>query len=205
MQGPDRGEPAEGNPTTVLWLHGPHGLFDHSRLPRERRHEPFTPRLPAFLMAHPTTCGIVLAGGGIGGTWAVVGGMPGWPDWAVMPGAILGILCMLAMMIGLGIVVVRLLEPVLGMMELDWNAEPLSALGIPFALQRKCERLGYWSAEDLTRSVERGTFPWTEIAFDERLQIERSAQLWKTGRERAAQDRRPLATAGRKRGRGHDA
>lgn len=189
----------------MLWLHGPHGLFDHSRLPRERRHEPFTPRLPALLRENPTACGIALTGGGIGGTWAIVSTMPGWPEWAVIPGAILGVLCMLAMMIGLGIVVVRVLEPVLGLMDLDWNAEPVSAMGIPFALQRKCEQLGYWTAEDLARSVERGTFPWTEIAFDERMQIERAAHLWAAGAAQTTRGGRRSVVAGRTRGRDHDA
>src|SRR5690606_29763346 len=156
----------------------------------ERRHEPFTPRLPGFLLDHPTVAGVVLAGVGIGGTWTVVDGMPTWPDWAMIPSAVLGVLCMLTMMLGLGIVVVRMMEPVLGQMDLDWNAEPLDQIGMPFALQRKCERLGYWTAEDLVRSVDRGSFPWSEFAYAERVLIEQSAHMWKARNEKRAHERK---------------
>ncbi|HUG15723.1 MAG TPA: hypothetical protein VMM78_11985 [Thermomicrobiales bacterium] len=182
----------------MLWIHGPHGLYDNTRLPRERRHEPFTPRLPGLLMTHPSACAVALAGGGIGGIWAIVRSMPRWPDWALIPGSMLGILCILAMMFGLGILVVRVLEPVIGLMELDWNAEPVSSLGMPIALQRTCERLGYWTADDLARSVARGSFPWTEVAYAERMQIERAAHLWNAG----AMARRPARrSSGRMRAR----
>jgi hypothetical protein len=163
----------------VLWFHGPHGLFDHSRLPRERRHEPFTPRLPQFMLAHPAIAGGMLAIGGAVGNWFVVSHLAGWPDWSLFPGAIAAIVCMLAMVIGLGILVVRGLEPVIGVMDLDWDAAPTSAMGIPYALQRKCEQLGYWTAEDLSRAIERGSFPWRDLAYDERMQIERAVHRWK--------------------------
>ena len=52
----------------------------------------------------------------------------------------------------------------------------LAALAIPVALQRKCERLGYWTAEDLAAAIERGKFPWIELEYDERMQIQRAAE-----------------------------
>jgi hypothetical protein len=60
-----------------------------------------------------------------------------------------------------------------------WNAEPTSATGIPLALQRKCEQLGFWTAEDLARAIDRGSFPWRDLAYDERMQIERAVHRWK--------------------------
>jgi hypothetical protein len=141
-------------------------------------------------MEHPLACGLAMAAAGIAGNWIIVRGLPHWPEWMLVPGAILGILSMLLMMIGLGVVVVQALEPVIGLMDLNWDAEPLSAMGIPFALQRKCEQLGYWTAEDLARGVEHGSFPWTKVAYDERMQIERAAHLWKAGVTVRRNDRR---------------
>lgn len=139
----------------------------------------------------------MLTGLGVAGTWLVVTGLPNWPDWSLFPGAILGVLCMLAMMLGLGIVVVSALEPVIGLMDLNWDAEPIAVMGLPYALQRNCERLGYWTAEDLSRAVERGSFPWTKIAYDERMQIERAAQLWKARSQARAAQRERKAPATR--------
>jgi hypothetical protein len=163
----------------VRWIHGPHGPLDHSRLPRERRHEPFTPRLPQVVMNYPSLAGAVLALGGASGTFIVAQEMATWPEWSLFPAAIAAILCMLAMVVGLGILVVRALEPVIGLMDLNWDAEPTSAMGIPLTLQRKLEQMGYWTSEDLARAIDRGSFPWRELAYDERMQIERAVHRWK--------------------------
>jgi hypothetical protein len=169
----------EGTSETVRWIHGPHGPLDYSRLPRERRHEPFSPRLPQLLLNYPALAGVVLASTGIFGTWLVADRLATWPDWTLFPAAIGAILCLLAMVIGLGIIVVRALEPVIGLMDLNWDAEPTSAMGIPLSLQRKCEALGFWTAEELAQAIDRGAFPWRELAYDERMQIERAVHRWK--------------------------
>jgi hypothetical protein len=64
------------------------------------------------------------------------------------------------------------------MMELDWDAEPLSDLGIPLPLQRKCEQLGYWAADDLVEAINRSRFPWVALEYDERMQLERAVHRW---------------------------
>lgn len=81
-------------------------------------------------------------------------------------------------MLGLGIVTVRALEPLIGLLDPNWDAEPVSALGLPAPLQRKCEQLGYWAVEDMAKAIERGRFPWVALEYDERMQIERSVQRW---------------------------
>lgn len=159
------------------WPQGPLGRLD-ARIPRERRHEPFTPQVPAFISDRPAVSGALMAVGGFSANWWIGTQMPGWPAWMILPGAIVAILCLFTMMIGLGLVVVRALEPVIARMDLDWDAEPLAALGIPLPLQRKCESLGFWSAEDLVNAVDHGTFPWTKLEYDERMQVERAAQRW---------------------------
>jgi hypothetical protein len=63
-------------------------------------------------------------------------------------------------------------------MKFDWDAEPLAALAITPMLQRKCEGLGFWAADDLVQSIEKGKFPWTSLAYDERMQLERAAHRW---------------------------
>lgn len=122
--------------------------------------------------------GLLLAILGILGNWFIVRNLTSWPAWMLFPSLIIATLALVSMMLGLGIVTVRLLEPVIATMELDWDAEPVSALGVPPVLQRKCERLGYWTAEDIVRAVDKGTFPWTELEYDERMQIQRSAHRW---------------------------
>jgi hypothetical protein len=115
---------------------------------------------------------------GFAGNWWVADQLQYWPSWSLFPGVALSVTCLVAMVIGLGLLVIRALEPVLATMELDWDAEPLAALAIPPALQRKCEALGYWAADELARAVEKGTFPWTSLAYDERMQLERAAHRW---------------------------
>ena len=96
----------------------------------------------------------------------------------LFPSMMLAVLSLITMVIGLGILTVRLMEPALGLMDLNWDAEPLAQLGIPLPLQRKCESLGYWTADDLVRAVDKGKFPWTSLEYDERMQVQRGAERW---------------------------
>jgi hypothetical protein len=162
----------------VHWFQGPQHWLDHHKLTHDRRHEPFTPRLPGLMLSHPILFGAVLTAGGIFGNWILSSQMSDWPDWTLFPSMMLAVVSLLTMVIGLGILTVRLLEPVLGLMDLDWDAEPLSQLGIPLPLQRKCESLGFWAAEDLVRAVNKGKFPWTKLEYDERMQVQRGAERW---------------------------
>lgn len=162
------------------WFQGPQHWLDHHKLAPDRRHEPFTPRVPRLVLSHPVMFGAVLTGGGIFGNWILSSQMSGWPDWMLFPSMMLAVLSLVSMVIGLGILTVRLLEPVLGLMDLDWDAEPLAQLGIPLPLQRKCESLGFWTVEDLVRAVDKGKFPWTRLEYDERMQVQRGAERWRT-------------------------
>lgn len=155
------------------WHRSPHELYRHTRL-RERAGEPFTPRVPRIVADHPAMSGAALAAAGIAGNWYVVSRMPHWPNWMLFPSMLLATLALLAMILGLVLVVVRWLEPVIARMDLDWDAEPVAALGLPIALQRRLEELGYWSSDDVCRAVERGTFPWTELELTERRLIEQA-------------------------------
>jgi hypothetical protein len=163
----------------VLWLQGPHSRHGHTRLPRAQRHEPFTPRLPHFVRAHPTLAALVLAAGGIFGNWFIARQMSTWPGWMLFPGMLLSVCALVTMILGLGLLVVRLLEPLIALMGIDWGGESLAVLGIPLPLQRKCEQLGYWTADDLVQAIERGKFNWVALEFDERLQVERAADRWR--------------------------
>ncbi len=160
------------------WFQGPQHWLDHHKLERDRRHEPFTPRVPAFILSHPALFGVVLTVGGIFGNWMLSSQLSSWPAWMLFPSMMLAVLSLITMVLGLGILTVRLLEPALGLMDLDWDAEPLAQLGIPIQLQRKCESLGYWTAEDLVRAVDRGKFPWTSLEYDERMQVQRGVERW---------------------------
>ncbi|MEX1157385.1 MAG: hypothetical protein WEC79_00465 [Thermomicrobiales bacterium] len=160
------------------WFQGPQHWLDHHKLSRDRRHEPFTPGVPEFILSHQTLFSAVMVVAGILGNWTISSRMADWPAWMLFPSMILAVLSLLAMVVGLGILTVRLLEPALALMDLNWDAEPLAQLGIPLPLQRKCEALGYWTAEELTRAVDKGKFPWTTLEYDERMQIQRAAERW---------------------------
>jgi hypothetical protein len=185
----------------VHWFQGPQHWLDHHKLGRERRHEPFTPRLPGVVMAHPALAGLVLAVAGVLGNWMISTRMSDWPAWMLFPSMLLAVVSLVMMIIGLGLLTVRMLEPVLGLMDLGWDAEPLAQLGIPLSLQRKCEALGYWTAEDLVRAVDRGRFPWTSLEYDERMQVQRGVDRWSASvaaenrakRGRGSLSRRPTA------------
>jgi hypothetical protein len=169
----------------VFWLHGPHGRTSLTRLSRAQRHEPFTPRLPQLVRAYPALAGLLLALAGIAGNWGIASNMSAWPAWMLFPAMLLSVFALVAMILGLGLIVVRLLEPVVALMASDWGDEPLAALGIPYPLQRKCEQLGYWTAADLVTAVERSKFNWTALAYDERMQVERAAQRWRAAEQSA--------------------
>jgi len=115
---------------------------------------------------------------GFAGNWWVADQLQHWPSWSLFPGVAISVFCLVSMVIGLGLVSIRALEPVLATMELDWDAEPLAALAITPMLQRKIEGLGFWAADDLAQAIEKGKFPWTELAYDERMQLERAAHRW---------------------------
>lgn len=138
-----------------------------------------------------------MAIGGFSGNWWVADQLQHWPSWSLFPGVAISVLCLISMVIGLGLVVIRALEPVLATMELDWDAEPLAALAIPPTLQRKCEGLGYWAADELVQAIEKGTFPWTSIEYDERMQLERAAHRWSVAT--LAQKRQRRRSRGRRR------
>jgi hypothetical protein len=176
-------------PATVHWFQGPQHWLDHNKLERDRRHEPFTPRVPGVVLSHPALSAVAMATIGIFGNWYIASRVTSWPAWMLFPSMALAALCLIAMVIGLGILTVRLLEPVLSLMDLNWDAEPLAQLGIPLSLQRKCESLGYWTADDLVRAVEKGKFPWTLLEYDERMQVERAAARWHTQPETAKRRR----------------
>lgn len=176
------------------WFHG-FGLRRRAlRLTREQRHEPFTPGAPAFFRRHPTLAGLVLSAAGIGGIVTIVRNMADWPGWMLFPSMLLSVPSLVAMMLGLGIVTVRVLEPALGRMDLDWDAEPLNVLGLPEPVQRKCEELGFWAVDDLVQSINAGKFPWIALEYDERMQVERTVQRWNVAAAaaRAAQPKRRL-------------
>jgi hypothetical protein len=178
----------------VHWFQGPQHWLDHHKLSRDRRHEPFTPRLPGLFLAHPALAGLALVVLGILGNWMISTRMSDWPAWMLFPSMMLAVVSLIMMVIGLGLLTVRMLEPVLGLIDLDWDAEPLAQLGIPVVLQRKCESLGFWTAEDLVRAVDRGKFPWTGLEYDERMQLQRAVDRWNASvaAERRGKRRRGL-------------
>lgn len=177
-------------PSTVHWFQGPQHWLDHHKLARDRRHEPFTPAIPGFILTHPASFGALMAALGIFGNWFIASRMSNWPAWMLFPSMILAVLSLLAMVIGLGILTVRLMEPALSLMDLNWDAEPLAELGIPLALQRRCEGLGYWTAEELVKAIDKGKFPWTMVEYDERMQLQRAADRWNATASPAQHPRR---------------
>ncbi len=183
--------------TTVHWFQGPQHWLDHHKLERDRRHEPFTPRVPEFILSHPALFGLGLTIFGVLGNWTLSSRMADWPAWMLFPSMLLAVLSLITMVLGLGVLTVRLLEPALSLMDLDWDAEPLAKLGIPIQLQRKCEALGFWTADDLTRAVDKGKFPWVKLDYDERLQVQRATERWSLSVEATKRVRRERKRLGR--------
>jgi hypothetical protein len=138
----------------------------------------------------PLVGGGVLAVAGLAGDWLIVHNLSHWPSWMLFPSMLLAAPLLAVLMIGLGVVTICALEPLLGKMPLNWDAEPLTALALPFPLQRKLERLGFWTADDLAAAVERGTFPWTAVEFAERTQIDVAARRWARANAALAEQRR---------------
>ena len=99
------------------WFQGPQHWLDHHKLSRDRRHEPFTPRLPGLILAHPALAGLALVVFGILGNWMISTRMSDWPAWMLFPSMILAVVSLIMMVIGLGLLTVRMLEPVLGLIE----------------------------------------------------------------------------------------
>jgi hypothetical protein len=172
----------------VQGLPGPHGRSRRPRLSPDLRHEPFTPRLPRLLRERPLLAGLALALCGGFGNWLLTHFIVDWPGWTLFPSFLAAVLCLGTMVIGLGMATVCALEPVVSKMAADWDDDPVAALGVPPALQRKCEQLGFWTASDVAAAVTRGTFPWTSLDYDERQQIDRAGQRWQLAldAERAA-------------------
>lgn len=122
---------------------------------------------------------LLLAVAGIAGCWIIVTGMESWPTWAIFPAMLVAVAALGATAVGLGILVVLALAPLIGSRDLAWHAESLGALGLPRDLRMKCEALGFWTCEAMLASIERSRFPWTELEYDERMQVERAISRWR--------------------------
>lgn len=171
-------------------LPGPHSRFGQKRLARAERHEPFTPRLPRLMLTRPALSAVVVALTGIAGVWFITRSLANWPRWMLFPSILLSVIALAAMIFGLGVLTVRVLEHAIGKMGVDWDDDPIAALGVPQQLQRKCEQLGFWTATDVTDAVARGIFPWTAFDYDERMQLGRSAERWRLALDAEAAARR---------------
>lgn len=163
-------------------FHGPIWPLGERNIPQRARHQPFTPRLPRMIRERPAIGAVILAAVGIFGTWAIVANMADWPTWMIFPGIFASVLALSSTVIGMGVLSVLALQPILGSKALAWDADPLAVLGVPLALQRKCESLGFWTCESIVESIDKGRFPWTALEYDERMQIERALSLWKARR-----------------------
>ena len=168
----------EGIPSTLPWFHGSNGPIGHRRLPQRARHEPFTPRLPRTFHERPALMALVLAASGIASSWVIVAKMGSWPAWMIFPSIAGAIFALSATVVGMGLLVVLGLQPILGSRDLKWDADPLAVLGLPLAVQKKCESLGFWTCESIVASIEKRRFPWIALEYDERMQVERAVSRW---------------------------
>lgn len=148
------------------------------RLPRDVRHAPFTPRLPRAFFERPALMASALSVTGVVLSWTIITRMDGWPAWMILPTMITAVFALAATVIGFGFLVVLGMQPVLGSRDFDWDADPIAALGLPLALQNKCESLGFWTCESIAASIDNRRFPWTALEYDERLQVERAIAHW---------------------------
>ncbi len=165
----------------MTWFPGSGSQFSKPTLSPSARHEPFTPHIPRFILERPGILGAVLATSGIGTSVLIIKTMHRWPVWMIFPSMGIAVLAMAATVIGLVLMVVLALQPLIeAKQDLGWDAEPLASMGIPLTLQRKCEALGYWTCESLSEAIAKGLFPWTELDYDERQQIHRAIQFWRT-------------------------
>lgn len=131
----------------------------------------------------PLLMATLLTAAGAAGSWVIIMYMDSWPVWMLFPAMFASVLALGATVLGSGLLVILLLEPVLGSKSFHWDADPIAALGLPLALQRKCEHLGFWTCESVAASIDKGRFPWTELEYDERMQVERSVSYWKAQAE----------------------
>lgn len=165
----------------MTWFPGPGWHSRRSKLSREARHQPFTPRLPALLLKHPAILGLVLATAGVGLSIALITTMHRWPNWLLLPSMFLAVVSMGATAVGFSLLAVLGLQPLIESKEATWGDEPLRNMGMSSALRHKCEGLGYWTCESLSEAVEKSLFPWRSLEYDERLQVDRAVQRWRAG------------------------
>lgn len=163
----------------MSWFHGSNGPIGDRRLTPEVRQQPFSPRIPKTLYERPVLAALILATSGSAGCWLIINQMGNWPVWTLFPVMIGAVLSLAATVVGSGLLVVLALEPIIGSRDLKWHAEPLAVLGLPLAVQRKCESLGFWTCEAMIASIEQRRFPWTSLEYDERMQVERALSRWR--------------------------
>lgn len=135
--------------------------------------------LPRALRERPLLLGLVLTVTGSALCTLIITTMARWPSWLIFPSMFVAVPALVATVIGLSMVAVLGLLPVLERAELGWDDAPLAVLGIPLALQRRCEQLGYWTCEALSEAIEKSIFPWRELEYDERMQVQRAVELWR--------------------------
>lgn len=164
----------------MTWFPGSGGYSTRPRADGSVRHEPFTPSVPDFVLERPLLMGLALSLVGIGTSLLIIKTMHRWPLWMLIPSMGLAVFAMTATVVGLVILVVLLMQPLLeGKEDLGWDDEPLASMGIPLTLQRKCEKLGYWTCEALSDAIDKGLFPWTDLNYDERQQVHRAIEFWR--------------------------
>ncbi|MBA2454024.1 MAG: hypothetical protein H0V47_12690 [Chloroflexia bacterium] len=166
----------------MLRFHGPIWPLGERKIPYQARHQPFTPRLPRAVRERPAVVAALLAAVGVIGSWTIVVNMANWPTWTLFLSILASVFTLSATVIGMGLLSVLALQPILDSKAHKWDADPLAVLGLPLAVQRKCEGLGFWTCESMVESIDRGRFPWTSLEYDERMQVERSLSLWKAHR-----------------------
>ena len=131
-------------------------------------------------MERPLVLALLLAATGSATSYLLITTMHRWPAWTIFPSMLIAVLAMAATATGAGLLVVLMLQPIIELKDdLGWDEEPLASMGLPHSLQRKCEQLGYWTCESAVAAMEKGTFPWTELEYDERMQVERAMNYWK--------------------------
>lgn len=136
--------------------------------------------LPRAVRERPLVLGLTLAVTGAGVCTLIITTMARWPSWLLFPSLFVAVPALVATVIGLSMVAVLGMTPLIERAELGWDDAPLAVLGIPHALQRKCEQLGYWTCEALSEAIEKSAFPWRELEYDERLQVERAVTFWRS-------------------------
>jgi hypothetical protein len=164
----------------LTWFPGSGGYSNRPQLSGDVRHAPFTPSIPEFVLERPLILGSLLSATGISLSLLIVKTMHRWPAWMLVPSMGIAVLAMTTTVIGAVILVVLLLQPLIeGQDDLGWDDEPLASMGIPLSLQRRCEVLGYWTCEALSKATDKGLFPWSDLNYDERQQLHRAIEFWR--------------------------